>query len=92
MAIQGRDNADWWTTSYSLSYRVDGGSFVSYEDGQVSTNSQTPFCVDFIIDAAFCYKILAFNDLFTQAAIKKKTMGIAIVNWKFLSRVAQFSN
>ncbi|XP_068680517.1 uncharacterized protein, partial [Montipora foliosa] len=35
MAIQGRDNADWWTTSYSLSYRVDGGSFVSYEDGQV---------------------------------------------------------
>ena len=36
MAIQGRDNANWWTTSYSLSFRIDGGSYESYNNGQVS--------------------------------------------------------
>lgn len=35
MAIQGRENANWWTTSYSLSYRVDGGSYEIYNNGQV---------------------------------------------------------
>ena len=35
MAIQGRDNANWWTTSYSLSFRIDGGSYESYNNGQV---------------------------------------------------------
>lgn len=35
MALQGRDNANWWTTSYSLSYRVDGGSYESYQNDQV---------------------------------------------------------
>lgn len=35
MAIQGRENVNWWTTSYSLSYRVDGGSYEIYNNGQV---------------------------------------------------------
>ncbi|XP_029202215.2 uncharacterized protein LOC114966489 [Acropora millepora] len=35
MALQGRDNANWWTTSYSLSYRVDGGSYESYQNDQI---------------------------------------------------------
>ncbi len=35
IAIQGRDNANWWTTSYSLSYRVNGGSYEPYNNGQV---------------------------------------------------------
>ncbi|KAL9955596.1 hypothetical protein ACROYT_G036938 [Oculina patagonica] len=35
IATQGRDNANWWTTSYSLSYRVDGGSYESYDNGRV---------------------------------------------------------
>ena len=37
MATQGRDNANWWTTSYSLSYRVDGGSYETYSNGQVES-------------------------------------------------------
>lgn len=36
VATQGRDNADWWTTSYSLSFRVEGGSYESYNNGYVS--------------------------------------------------------
>ncbi|XP_022778337.1 uncharacterized protein LOC111319871 [Stylophora pistillata] len=35
IAIQGRDNADWWTTSYTLSSKLDGGSFEPYSNGQV---------------------------------------------------------
>ncbi|XP_078346313.1 uncharacterized protein LOC144631689 isoform X2 [Oculina patagonica] len=35
IAIQGRDNANWWTTSYSLSYRVNGGSYEPYNNGQI---------------------------------------------------------
>ena len=35
MAIQGRDNGNWWTTSYSLSYRVDEGSYEPYNNRQV---------------------------------------------------------
>ena len=35
MAIQGSDNGNWWTTSYSLSHRVDGGSYEPYNNGQV---------------------------------------------------------
>lgn len=36
IATQGRDNANWWTTSYSLSFKVDGGSYESYNNGYVS--------------------------------------------------------
>ena len=39
VATQGRDNADWWTTSYSLSSKVEGGSYESYNNGYVSTIS-----------------------------------------------------
>lgn len=35
VAIQGRDNANWWTTSYTLSYRVEGGNYEIYNNGQV---------------------------------------------------------
>lgn len=35
IAIQGRDNADWWTTSFTMSSKLDGGSFESYNNGQV---------------------------------------------------------
>lgn len=35
-ATQGRDNANWWTTSYSLSFKVEGGSYESYNNGYVS--------------------------------------------------------
>ena len=36
IATQGRDSYDWWTTSYSLSFRVNGGSYESYRNGYVS--------------------------------------------------------
>ena len=35
IAIQGRDNADWWTTSFTMSSKLNGGSFESYNNGQV---------------------------------------------------------
>ncbi|KAL9955598.1 hypothetical protein ACROYT_G036941 [Oculina patagonica] len=35
IATQGRDNANWWTTSYTLSFKVSGGSYESYNNGQV---------------------------------------------------------
>ena len=35
IATQGRDNADWWVTSYSLSFRVKGGSYEPYNNGYV---------------------------------------------------------
>ena len=35
IATQGRDNADWWITSYSLSFRVKGGSYEPYNNGYV---------------------------------------------------------
>ena len=37
VATQGRSDADWMVTSYTLAYSVDGGSFTPYGDGQVST-------------------------------------------------------
>ena len=39
IATQGRDNADWWVTSYSLSFRVNGGSYEPYNNGYVSNIS-----------------------------------------------------
>ena len=36
IATQGRDNAGWWTTSFSLSFRVNGGMYEPYNNGQVS--------------------------------------------------------
>ena len=39
IATQGRDNADWWVTSYWLSFRVKGGSYESYNNGYVSNIS-----------------------------------------------------
>lgn len=36
IATQGRDSADWWTTSYSLSFRVKGGSYEPFNNGYVS--------------------------------------------------------
>ena len=38
VATQGRSDADWMVTSYTLAYSVDGGSFTTYGegDGQVS--------------------------------------------------------
>ena len=38
IATQGRSDADWMVTSYTLAYSVDGGSFTPYgeADGQAS--------------------------------------------------------
>ena len=36
IVTQGRDNADWWVTSYWLSFRVEGGSYEPYNNGYVS--------------------------------------------------------
>ena len=37
IATQGRYNVGWWTKSYTLSYRIQGGStFEQYSNGQVS--------------------------------------------------------
>ena len=33
VATQGRSDADWMVTSYTLAYSVDGGSFTSYGEG-----------------------------------------------------------
>ena len=33
VATQGRSDADWMVTSYTLAYSVDGGSFTPYGDG-----------------------------------------------------------
>lgn len=41
IATQGRDNGNWWTTSYSLSYRVDGGNYEHYDNGRVSKLRET---------------------------------------------------
>ena len=40
VATQGRSEADWMVTSYTLAYSVDGGSFTTYGegDGQVSNS------------------------------------------------------
>ena len=45
VATQGRSNADWMVTSYTLAYSLDGGSFIPYGegDGQVRFGfRQTP--------------------------------------------------
>lgn len=34
-ATQGRYDAGWWSTSYTLDYSVDGATFKSYNNGQV---------------------------------------------------------
>lgn len=33
VATQGRSDADWMVTSYTLAYSVDAGSFIAYGDG-----------------------------------------------------------
>ena len=39
IATQGRYNVGWWTKTYTLSYRIQGGStFESYNNGQVNLN------------------------------------------------------
>ena len=40
VATQGRSNANWMVTSYTLAYSVDGGSFTPYGegDGQARNN------------------------------------------------------
>ena len=39
IATQGRYNVGWWTKTYTLSYRIQGGStFDSYNNGQVNSN------------------------------------------------------
>ena len=39
IATQGRYNVGWWTKTYTLSYRIQGGStFESYSNGQVNLN------------------------------------------------------
>ena len=44
IAIQGRDNDNWWTTRYSLSFRVNGGSYESYNNGQVFAIAECTCC------------------------------------------------
>lgn len=33
IATQGRYDADWMVTSYTLAYSLDGGSFTTYDNG-----------------------------------------------------------
>lgn len=47
VATQGRSNANWMVTSYTLAYSVDGGSFTPYGggDGQASDIFLLLYCV-----------------------------------------------
>ena len=36
IATQGRYDAGWWTTTYTLSYSNDGAAFTAYKNGEVT--------------------------------------------------------
>ena len=40
VAMQGRQDADQWVTSYTLSFSQDGGHFYSYKNKKVSIRSE----------------------------------------------------
>lgn len=65
IATQGRDNANWWTTSYSLSYRVDGGSYQPY--GQVGR-------IRFLMKCAHCGLLYLLERACIETEVIKKSV------------------
>ena len=54
IATQGRESADRWVTSYSLSFRVNGGSYESYNNGYVSNIS---ICIWYKFTVVYCESV-----------------------------------
>ena len=58
VATQGRSDANWMVTSYTLAYSVDGGSFIPYGEGDGQVRSIFPFFVMFhTVNTLHSYKL-----------------------------------
>ena len=62
IATQGRQDAAQWVKSYSITYSVDGGPFLPYNDNQVNKNE--------------CYSKLVLNETVTSTVYIAKEVEV----------------
>ncbi|CAH3038827.1 unnamed protein product [Porites evermanni] len=62
IATQGRYDAGWWTTTYTLSYSNDGAAFTAYKNGEVfQGNTDYRTAVGHILEPAIIARFIKIN-------------------------------